>query len=133
VTATEVRDAFDLPDWVGTQQVVWHADHADRGGHHVRGRLCGPAGEEHDCDLLAVDQAFPVPVVDEDTRRLVHQAWRNGQVLLVGYDGRLALATPGTDFGAGRVMEMLDRLARAVGAPPGNFVAALRVGVIGTG
>lgn len=132
MTAVEVIDAFDLPEWVGTHEVVWHADSASRGGHHVRGRLTCAAGDEYDCDLLAIDQAYPAPVVDEATRRLAHQAWQNDQVLLVGYAGRLTLATPGTDFGADRVLETLARLARAVGARPADFVAALRVGVIRT-
>ena len=34
------------------------------------------------CDLLAVDEAYPEPVVDDATRLRVHQAWRHGQVVI---------------------------------------------------
>lgn len=132
MTSIEVIDAFDLPDWLGTEEVTWHTGDNRGRGHHVRGHLVGPAGDQHDCDLLAVDQAYPSPVVDEATRRLAHQAWRNGEVLLIVVDDRLTLATTGTSLGADRVLELLGRLARAVGGKPGNFVAALRVGVITT-
>ncbi|MBD8869533.1 hypothetical protein [Nocardioides donggukensis] len=132
-------DPFDLPDWLGTAEVTWSTDvagHRGAGrlgsGHLVRGRLAH-AGEEHPCDLLAVDEAYPTPVADEDTRRLAHQAWRNEQVLLVEAQGRLALAVPGTDFGADRVLDALGRLAKAVGARPESYVAALRLGVVGHG
>ncbi len=123
-------DAFDLPDWLGTGQVTWHADGTDRTGFHVSGTLVG--GErEQPCDLLAVDQAFPAPVAGEVTRQLAHQAWRNGQVLLVTYADRPTLACPGTGFGADRVVEVIGRLAKAVGARPENYVVALRLGVVG--
>lgn len=128
---TDVLDPFDLPDWLGTDEVTWRADGVERGEHHVRGRLTS-VGREQECDLLAVDQAFPAPVVDEGTRRLAHQAWRNGEVLLVSREGRLTLAAPGTAFSADAVLRLLARLARAVGSPPDNFVAALRVGVVAT-
>ncbi len=48
------------------------------------------------CDLLAVDQAYPEPVADDDIRTRAHLAWRHGQVLLIEYEGRLTLAVPGT-------------------------------------
>lgn len=128
---SQVLDPFDLPEWLGTEEVTWHAETVDRGEHHVRGRLTC-SGREQECDLLAVDQAFPAPVVDEGTRRLAHQAWRNGEVLLVSRDGRLTLAAPGTAFSADAVLALLARLARAVGGSPQQFVAALRVGVVGT-
>lgn len=125
-------DPFDLPDWLGTGQVTWYADSADASGHHVTGRLCS-GEDEHPCDLLAVDQAYPEPVAGDDVRRRAHQAWRNGQVLLLASDDRLVLATPGVCFSADRVLAVLDRLARAVGARPEHFVAALRVGVMRPG
>ena len=46
------------------------------------------------------------------------------------YDGRPALAVPGTGFSADRVVEVLARLARSVGARPENYVVALRLGVV---
>jgi hypothetical protein len=131
MTETPELDPFDLPEWLGTGPVTWHAEDADRTGFHVRGRL---VPEDRDlvqpCDLLAVDQAFPAPVVGEETRRLAHQAWRNGQVLLVEYDGRPALAVPGTGFSADRLVEVMGRLARAVGGRPADYVVALRLGVV---
>lgn len=124
-------DPFDLPDWLGTDEVVWRADPVDgaAGAHLVRGNLSGE-GTEHACDLLGVDQAFPEPVAGDDVRRAAHQAWRNGQVLLLDQDGRLTLAAPGTCFSADRVLEVLARLAKAVAARPDRFVAALRVGEV---
>jgi hypothetical protein len=124
-------DPFDLPDWLGTDAVTWHADRAEGRGHQVWGRLVGDAGE-HPCDLFAVDQAYPEPVAGDDVRRMAHQAWRNGEVLLLEKDGRLQLAAPGTCFSADRILEVLGRLAKAVGARPDRFVAALRVGVVRT-
>jgi hypothetical protein len=124
----EVRavDPFDLPDWLGTDEVTWTARTSVRGGHLVTGELSSEAGSL-DCDLLGADQAFPAPVLDDDWRRQSHQAWTHGQVLLVEYDGRLTLAVPGTDFTADRALEAVGRLARAVGVKPGRFVAALRL------
>ena len=131
MTETPELDPFDLPEWLGTGPVTWRAEDSDRTGFHVRG--CLAAGQDdrtQPCDLLAVDQAFPAPVVGEETRRLAHQAWRNGQVLLVEYAGRPALAVPGTGFSADRLVEVVGRLARAVGARPADYVVALRLGVV---
>ncbi len=119
-------DPFDLPEWLGTEEVTWTALTSVHGGHRVEGELTGgdrPLG----CDLLGADQAFPQPVLDDGWRRRVHQTWTHGQVLLVEYDGRLTLAVPGTSFTADRVLEAIGRLAKAVGVPPGRFVAALRL------
>ena len=123
-------DPFDLPEWLGTSEVTWYADSAERGGHLVRGRLSDGAAEVA-CDLLAVDQAWPAPVIDEKSRQAAHQAWQIGELFLFELDGRLTLAAPGTGFTADRVLDLLARLARAVGAEPRRFVAALRVGAVG--
>lgn len=120
-------DPFDLPDWVGAEPVTWEAEHGVREGHLVHGRLTGTGGE-HPCDLLAVDEAYPRPVADADSRARVHQAWQHGQVELVEYDGRLALAVPGTRFTADGVLDALARLAKAVGAPERQVSALLRLG-----
>ena len=124
----EPVDAFDLPDWLGTGEVVWTATGSVHGGHRVPGVLSGEldGGEALPCDLLGADEAFPQPVLDDEWRRQVHQAWTYGQVLLVSYDGRLTLAVPGTAFSADRALEAIGRLAKAVGVKPGKFVAALR-------
>ena len=120
-------DPFDLPEWLGVGQVVWHADQGLRTGHLVAGRLAA-ADDVLACDLLAVDEAYPAPVTDDESRLRVHQAWRHGQVLLGRYADRLVLAAPGTRFDADRVIDTLARLARAVGGSPDNMAALIRIG-----
>jgi hypothetical protein len=119
-------DAFDLPEWLGESEVTWRAASSVRGSHHVSGDLVGEDGAVA-CDLLAADLAYPRAVLDGEWRRVAHQQWALGQVLLLEYDGRLTLAVPGTDFTADRVLDSLGRLAKAVGAKPTRFVAALRL------
>ncbi|MEO5662156.1 MAG: hypothetical protein ABIR39_02640 [Nocardioides sp.] len=120
-------DPFDLPEWLGVGQVVWHADEGLRSGHLVAGRFASGA-DVLACDLLAVDEAYPAPVTDDDSRLRAHQAWRHGQVLLGSYADRLVLAAPGTRFDADRVLDTLARLARAVGGSPDNMAALIRIG-----
>ena len=119
-------DPFDLPDWLGSQPVVWVALSSVHAGHRVEGELT--AGERTAaCDLLAVDQAYPQPVLDDAWRQETHQAWSYGQVLLLEYDGRLTVAVPGTAWTADRVLEAVGRLAKAVGVKPSEFAATLRL------
>ncbi|MCF6377710.1 hypothetical protein L2K70_08840 [Nocardioides KLBMP 9356] len=128
-------DPFDLPEWLGTRDVVWRAEAGLSTGHHVRGRLAtGDDAEPAEvvCDLLAVDEAYPEPVVDDATRLRVHQAWRHGQVVLGSIataDGtdRMVLAVPGTAFSPDLVLDALGRLARAVGARAERYAALLRL------
>ena len=120
MTSFEELDAFDLPDWVGEGAVAWAAERG-LSGHLVAGRLSGASGEDLACDLLAVDQAYPTPVVDEATRTRVHQAWRHGQVLLLSHDERATVAVPGTSWTADRVLDALTRVTRAVGADAGRW------------
>jgi hypothetical protein len=120
-------DPFDLPEWLGVGQVVWHADQGLRTGHLVAGRLVS-GDDVLACDLFAVDEAYPAPVTDDDSRLRAHQSWRHGQVLLGTYGDRLVLAAPGTRFDAERVLDTLARLARAVGGSPDNMAALLRIG-----
>jgi hypothetical protein len=122
-SATDL-DPFDLPDWVGEGPVSW-ATERGLGGHLVAGCLTGSADETMPCDLLAVDQAYPAPVVDEATRRRVHQAWQHGQVLLLTISGRATVAAPGTAWTADSVMGALSRVARAVGANPARWSVRL--------
>ena len=126
--AADVRavDPFDLPEWLGEGEVTWTAATSVHTGHLVTGELTA-AGGTLGCDLLGVDQAFPAPVLDDGWRRQCHQAWTHGQVLLVEYDDRLTLAVPGTGFTADRALEAIGRLAKAVGARPGSYLAALRL------
>jgi hypothetical protein len=119
-------DPFDLPDWLGGA-VTWTPSCGVRTGHLVTGELTGDGGA-HSCDLLAVDEAYPRPVVDDDTRTRSHQAWRHGEVHLVTFADRLTLCVPGREFTADRVLDALARLARAVGASPDDYAALLRLG-----
>lgn len=122
----EPVDPFDLPEWLGTGDVTWTATGSVHGGHLVPGELSGE-GQALACDLLGADQAFPEPVLDDDWRRQVHQAWTFGQVLLLAYDDRLTLAVPGTSFTADRALEAIARFAKAVGVKPDRFAATLRL------
>jgi hypothetical protein len=121
-------DPFDLPDWLGEGAVTWSPRHGIHGLHHVAGNLTGPDGDNLPCDLLAVDEAYPKAVADDELRHRAHRAWRHGQVLLVSEDDRLTLAVPGTEFSAEGVLEALARLAKAVGARTESFSALLRLG-----
>ena len=121
-------DPFDLPDWLGESAVTWAPDGGIHDSHTVPGTLTAAGQDGVPCDLLAVDEAYPKPVADDDLRHQTHQAWQHGQVLLVSCDGRLTLAVPGTSFTAEKVLEALARLAKAVGAPPESFSVLLRLG-----
>ena len=120
-------DPFDLPDWLGEGQVTWVSDAGVRDGHLVTGALTGTGHDDVACDLLAVDEAHPVPVARDDVRTRAHLAWRHGQILLVEHEGRLTLVVPGTSFTADRVLDALGRLAKAVGARPGHYTARLGI------
>ena len=130
-TLAEV-DPFELPEWLGTGAVTWESQAGLRTGHRVRGELWGQT-EEHRlaCDLIAVDEAYPAPVVGEMSRSRAHQVWQHGQVLVAQVDDRLVLGVPGTRFDADRVLEALHRLAKAVGATPDHYAARLRIGAGG--
>jgi hypothetical protein len=133
-TLTDI-DPFDLPEWLGTGDVVWRAEEGLQTGHLVRGRLTADQPDhptepslEIVCDLLAVDEAYPEPVVDDATRLRVHQAWRHGQVVIGEHGSRMVLAVPGTRFGPELVLDALGRLARAVGARAERYAVLLRLG-----
>lgn len=125
----EDTDPFDLPEWLGTGEVVWEPDAGLRTGHHVVGHLEGAGEQPLVCDLLAVDEAYPAPVTDDASRARAHQAWQHGQVLVGTYADRLTLGVPGTRFEAELVLDALARLAKAVGASPDHWAARLRIGV----
>jgi hypothetical protein len=122
---TSELDPFDLPEWLGEGPVSWEA-YAGLAGHLVPGALTGSGTLP--CDLLAVDQAYPAPVLDEATRTRVHQTWRHGQVLLLTVDERATVAAPGTSWTADRVLETFSRVARAVGADPSSWSVRLGLG-----
>ncbi|HET6562840.1 MAG TPA: hypothetical protein VFG72_13275 [Marmoricola sp.] len=122
-------DAFDLPDWLGLTPVTWTAVDSIGTTHLVAGCLRGDGepAEQLDCDVLACDLAYPLPVLDEGWRHDAHQAWTLDEVLLVEYDGRLTLVIPGTTVRAEPAMEAVRRLAKAVGAPADRFTVSLRL------
>lgn len=121
-------DPFDLPEVLGAGDVTWSSVDALASGHLVRGVLSATDGSNVDCDLLAVDEAYPAPVASESVRLRVHQAWRHGQVHLASYDGRLTLLVPGTGFTADLALDAVGRLAKALGASPAAFAVHLRLG-----
>lgn len=122
-------DPFDLPEWLGEVDVVWSPERGLGTGHLVPGALTGPTREFEAvaCDLLAVDEAYPLPVTEPELRRRAHQLWKHGQVLLTSREGRLTLAVPGTTFTADRTLECLRRLALSVGASTQHYSALLRI------
>ena len=122
-------DPFDLPEWLGEEDVTWTSERGLRTGHLVTGLLTGGSEQQSPCDLLAVDLAFPAPVVDDAVRTRAHQVWKHGQVLVVSREERPTLAVPGSSFTAERALEALARLARAVGAEPERFSVRLRLGI----
>jgi hypothetical protein len=119
-------DPFDLPDWLGVEQVTWAAVVGLGSGHFVEGSLTAEGREALGCDLLAVDDAYPSPVAPDSLRVRVHQLWRHGEVLLLTEAGRIVLAMPGSRLDPETVLEAVGRLARAVGAT-GGYGVRLRV------
>jgi hypothetical protein len=123
----DVVDAFDLPDWLGETEVTWAAERDLDTGHRVAGRLTADGHTPVACDLLAVDDAYPEPVVADPVRVLAHQYWRHGEVLLVRDGDRVLLAVPGIRLDPESVLLAVGRLARAVGARDGAYAVRLRV------
>jgi len=123
----EIRgfDAFDLPDWLGTDAVTWTSTTKFDGSARVSGQVENAAGLSRQLDLLAVDAAYPSPVCPEPERRAAHQAWQFGEVLLFEVDGHLAAAAPGTRFDANLACEVVRRVAKSVGAPSNNFTVSI--------
>ncbi len=79
------------------------------------------------CDLLAVDDAYPEPVMADPVRVRAHQYWQHGEVLLVRDGDRIVLAVPGIRLDPDGVLQAVGRLARAVGAREGAYAVRLRV------
>ena len=121
----EAVDAFELPDWLGEQDVVWTTE-TTPGTPLVAGSL-GAGDKTLHCDLLACDRAYPAPVLPEQWRREAHSSWAMGQVLLVEADGRLTLVVPGVTVTVESALESLRRLALAVGAGPDRYAALIRL------
>jgi hypothetical protein len=123
----EPVDPFDLPEWLGEHEVTWAPATGVRRQQHVTGLLTGQDDEQLACDLLAVDTAFPQPVVVEDDRVGAHQAWQRGQLHLGRRADRLTLLVPGHEFTADLALTAVGRLARSVGADPQRYVVTLRL------
>lgn len=117
-------DAFDLPDWLGLEEVTWQAT-SSLGGHRVSGALHGRSAVLV-CDLLAGDLAYPRPALPDAWRSAAHQAWGLDEVLLVEAGGRLTLVLPGWRVTAEPALEAVRRLARAVGATASRYAVLLR-------
>jgi hypothetical protein len=121
----ELFDAFDLPDWTGTSAVTWRGETTLTLDAHVKGALHAEPDLRQQLDLLAVDAAYPRPVCPDELRVQVHQAWNLGEVQLLDVGGRVAVAAPGTRLDANAVCELLQRFARAVGAPEHNLTVSI--------
>jgi hypothetical protein len=124
--AWSVADPFDLPEWVGAEQLLWSTGETESAALIV-GALTGESGDTLGLDLLCADVAYPATVVDERRRHDAHQAWHFGQVLLLERDGRLAMAVPTTRWDADAVCEALRRFAKAIGVPPSQISVMLRL------
>ncbi|MBO0845616.1 MAG: hypothetical protein J2P22_09395 [Nocardioides sp.] len=121
-------DPFDLPEWLGESEVTWEAESGLASGHRVAGLLTASGSDPVACDVLAVDDAYPVPVAANRLRVRAHQVWRHGEVLVTTDDGRVILAVPGSRVDTETLLEAVRRLARAVGASPESYAVRLRVG-----
>ena len=121
----EIVDAFDLPEWLGTQPVSWHSTTPLETGPIVGGFLRADDGRRQQLDLLAVDAAYPVPVCPEPQRRRAHQAWQYGEVVLLDVGGRVSAGVPGRRFDANLACETLRRVARSVAADPDTFAVSI--------
>jgi hypothetical protein len=121
-----VADPFDLPDWLGEEQLRWSIEQSESGAL-VLGALTGDSGATLDLDLLCADVAYPAAVLSERLRHDAHQAWHFGQVLLLVRHERHALAMPTTRWDADTVCEALRRFAKAIGVPPGQLAVVLRL------
>jgi hypothetical protein len=121
-----VSDPFDLPEWVGAEQLRWSTDET-KSTALIAGTLTGESGESLSLDLLCADVAYPAAIVDERRRHDTHQAWHFGQVLLLERNGRLAMAVPATRWDADMICEALRRFAKAIGAPSSQISLVLRL------
>ena len=122
----EAVDPFDLPEWLGEEDVSWIAVSSLHAAH-VEGRLETAAGHTLACDLLAGDLAYPQPVLAESWRTAAHAAWWRGEALLLRRDGRLTVVLPGSEVSAEPALDAVGRLAKAVGAAADRFTVVLRL------
>lgn len=122
--AIQTFDPFDLPDWLGTEQVTWQGEGLLSDQPVVVGHLVS-AGRSQPLDILAVDAAYPRTVCPDDSRHDAHQAWHFGELVLLEVDGRVAAAVPGVRVDANLAVDTIRRVAKAIGAPSDNFTVLL--------
>ncbi len=118
--STTPFDAFDLPDWLGTERVTWRAEDVLSQEPIIAGRLSAE-DRDHPLDLMAADAAYPRTVCSSYQRHDAHQAWHFGEVLLLETGERVAAAVPTVSFDPNLACEAIRRVARALGAPTANF------------
>lgn len=116
-------DPFELPDWLGAEEVTWTAVQAD--GGLISGQFSAE-DQTLQFDLFAVDRAYPMSALSDCWRQVVHRAWQHGQIALLEIDQRLTMGVPGTDVTAETALVAIGRFARSVGSSPARFVVALR-------
>ncbi len=116
-TVWQRGDPFELPDWVGEQELTWC-----RGGPlsdpQVQGTLSGAVAHELPLHIVCADVAYPAPVVSEQLRRESHLSWHHGQVLVLDNGRCLGLGVPVSALDADITCEALRRFAMAVAVDP---------------
>lgn len=118
-------DAFEMPDWVGTEPVTWRSLEALDVGPLITGELRGESGSTQALDLLAADVAYPMVMCSETERHDAQQAWQFGEIIMLGIDDRVAAVVPTRRFDANLACEALRRVAKAVGADVSSFWVSL--------
>lgn len=118
-------DPFDLPEWLGDQQLQWSTRESETGAR-IEGVLTSGSGELA-LDLLCADVAFPAVALSESLRHDAHQAWHFGQVLLLVRRERHALAVPATRWDPDTACEAMRRFAKAIGVPSSQISVVLRL------
>jgi hypothetical protein len=125
----DVVDPFELPEWLGAEDVTWQATEPVGSVSRARGQLVSRvrSREAVQLQVLAADQAYPQVVCSDTERRQVHQAWHHGEVALLLVDGRLTLGLPGSSFSADVLCEALARFAKALGAKRAQYSVLLQL------
>lgn len=124
ISDLETFDPFELPDWLGTEQVTWRAEGILDDASRVPGWLSSHH-RDHPLDLLGVDAAYPRTVCSPQQRHDAHQAWHFGEVLLLIGNQRVMAAVPTVSFDANLAVDSIRRVAKALGAPSANFTVML--------
>jgi len=106
-------EPFDLPDWLGEEDLVWSLD-GSLSAAQVCGTLRGAGEHRLGLDIVCADVAYPAPVVPEPVRRQCHLTWHHGQIQTIRNGQRHGLAVPVSSLDADTVCEALRRFARAI-------------------